>query len=165
MSSWYSISVIKVSADHSAVKQSTIKNALCTHYTCKGRHRSRYHLSLSLIPLTRDTWKPTMRVYESHYYHTTHFSLPAPKLPSALLFPGNLPAYKLPSLWGITAYSSFSQPFSGFYYNEKRLSCQECFSGFHKFMPAIVYQVDKIILFADCYNNLITALQFIRLNS
>ena len=48
---------------------------------------------------------------------------------------------------------------------EKRLSCQECFSGFHKFMPAIVYQVDKIILFADCYNNLITALQFIRLNS
>ena len=162
-----------------------------------------------------------MRVYESQHYHTTHFSLPAPKLPSALLFPGNLPAYKLPSLWGITAYSSFSQPFSGFYYNEKRLSCQErfsgfhkfiwchtyifpalsnkilsiisfalfterypssifslrtlhsekrlsCqerFSGFHKFMPAIVYQVDKIILFADCYNNLITALQFIRLNS
>jgi len=75
-----------------------------------------------------------MRVYESQYYHTTHFSLPAPKLPSALLFPGNLPAYKLPSLWGITAYSSFSQPFSGFYYNEKRPSCQECFSGFHKFM-------------------------------
>lgn len=49
----------------------------------------------------------------------------------------------------------FSQPFSGFYYNEKRLSCQERFSGFHKFIwchtyifPALSNKILSIISFA-----------------